>query len=59
MDPNRDHVGNDSIIITQFNVSNAIKDRHEHPLGKEMTVADGEDYQASRLSGCFDVPLRP
>lgn len=26
LDPNRDRVGNDSIIITQFNVSNAIKE---------------------------------
>lgn len=26
LDPNRDRVGNDFIIITQFNVSNAIKE---------------------------------
>lgn len=34
LNPNRDHVGNDSIIITQFNVSNAIKDSIQLNFGE-------------------------
>ncbi|KAJ7959481.1 Ribonuclease P/MRP protein subunit POP5 [Quillaja saponaria] len=46
LDPNRDHVGNDPIIITQFNVSKAIKD--------SIQVNFGECGMASSL-GSFQV----
>ncbi|XP_068466191.1 probable ribonuclease P/MRP protein subunit POP5 [Phaseolus vulgaris] len=57
VNPNRDKVGNDSIIITQFNVSKAVKDSLLENFGECGLASSLGSFQGS-IRACKNAALK-